>query len=136
MDNTTIQNPANRVGRNSGAGPGGVSEVIPTEAEARRGLEPFSIDSHPDRVRRMVGIGVAAAAGVGIAVLATLRLRRPKTVGNRIQELLPTQKQVRRTLGRIEMPSVSGRQVRRVLGQAGIPGVTPPRGRIRRLIGR
>jgi hypothetical protein len=136
MHHTTTQNPANRVGRNSGAGPGGVTEVIPTEKEAERGLEPFSIEPHTGRsVGRMVGIGAAALAGVGLSVYATLRMRRRRTLMGRVQEMLPSQRQIRRTIGRIEMPEVDVTGVRRSLSRMGVPGVAP-RGRLRRLIGR
>jgi len=62
MAYTAEQNANNRVGRNSGAGPDGITRLVPTEAEAARGLEPISIGDHRGWGRLGVGIGAGASA--------------------------------------------------------------------------
>jgi hypothetical protein len=78
MRYTADQNPSNRVGRNSGAGPGGISRVTPTAAERARGLEPIDLDARPAGGWKGVGIGLGAVAliGAGIAAAALQSRRR------------------------------------------------------------
>jgi hypothetical protein len=89
MPNSATQNPANKVGRNSGAGAGGVSEVVPTEAEARRGLTsnfPTTGGSGGSGVGSLARLGVVGAVGAGLAALITRHLRRPKSRLDRLRD--------------------------------------------------
>lgn len=80
MANSATQNPANKVGRNSGAGAGGVTEVVPSEAEARRGLEPIRTHMTPGRSGGIwAGLGAATLLGAGVAAFVTRRLRQPRS---------------------------------------------------------
>lgn len=83
MANHVTQNPANKVGRYSGAGTGGVTEVIPTAAEAERGLQPFSIDDRRSR-GRMLALGLILAASGAIAAGTVWRARRPQPLARRV----------------------------------------------------
>lgn len=83
MPNDASQNPANRWARHSGAGPGGISEVVPTEAEARRGLQPFSLDEG-GQAGRMLALAVTAAVAAILAGAAVYRARQPKPLTQRI----------------------------------------------------
>ena len=86
MSNSATQNPSNKVGRNSGAGPAGVSEIRPTPAELERGLVPAS--------RRR---GWAGALGAGLGALAVIggasayawnRIRQPRTLRARLGRMV------------------------------------------------
>lgn len=83
MTNDATQNPANRSARYSGAGTGGISQVIPTEAESRRGLRPFSLDDSASGARP-IALGLTAVAGALLASAAVWRVRQPKDLPTRI----------------------------------------------------
>jgi len=92
MSNSATQNPSNKVGRNSGAGAGGVSEVVPSAAEARRGLEPVQSQatlSSPTPSGSSGGgfgkLGVVTLLGAGIAALVTRRVRQPRSRLDRLR---------------------------------------------------
>jgi hypothetical protein len=93
MAHTAKQNPSNKVGRNSGAGAGGISEIVPTERERERGLEPISLHEPSRGWGRVLGYGMGALAVVGGGVTA-LRVRRARQnrglngVRNRVRQLL------------------------------------------------
>lgn len=87
--NSADQNPSNKVGRHSGAGPGGVSRIVPTAAEARRGLQPIELG----RGRRWggglaLGLGALALAGAAVAALVAQRARQPRGLRPRIERLV------------------------------------------------
>lgn len=84
MPNDAIQNPANRWARNSGAGAAGISAVVPTEAEARRGLQPFTMDGGAP-AGRAIALGLVAAVGALVAGLVVWRARQPEDVPTRIK---------------------------------------------------
>lgn len=84
MSNDASQNPANRWARNSGAGPGGISAVVPTEAEARRGLEPFSTATGAP-AGRAIALGLVAAVGALVASAVVWRARQPEDIPTRIK---------------------------------------------------
>ena len=83
MANDARQNPANKWGRYSGAGAAGISEVVPSEAEARRGLEPFSIGGNAASARALA-LGGAAMLGAAIAAFAVWQARRPRDLPTRV----------------------------------------------------
>jgi hypothetical protein len=95
MPNSATQNPANKVGRNSGAGEGGISETVPTQAEAQRGVQPISTGYRPE-VGRSGGtaarLGVATLLGAGIAAFVTRRLRKPKSWTDRVRSAIGVKK--------------------------------------------
>jgi hypothetical protein len=82
MANDAKQNPANKWGRYSGGGPAGVSEVIPSEAEARRGLEPFSLGG--DESARALALGMTALLGAVVAGLLIWQIRQPRGLPARV----------------------------------------------------
>lgn len=84
MANSARQNPSNKVGRNSGAGDSGISEIVPTPAEARRGLRPLGTDGISWPARYGLGLGFALLAGFGIAFFAAQRARENRSLGARI----------------------------------------------------
>jgi hypothetical protein len=90
MANSISQNPRNKAGRNSGAGPGGYRLVTPSEAEKRRGLRPFEVDE-PARwpLALGMGLGVLAMVGGGIVALAMRRAERSRSVRGRLENLVP-----------------------------------------------
>lgn len=73
MSNGVTQNPANRAARNSGAGRAGIDEIVPTEREARRGLEAMGTTSPTSW--RGFGLGAVAAVGAGLGAFAVRRIR-------------------------------------------------------------
>jgi hypothetical protein len=86
MANSATQNPANKVGRNSGAGAGGVSEIVPTEAEARRGVHPVGgVEEGGRSGGTLARLGAVTLAGAGLAALVTRRLRRPRSRLDRLR---------------------------------------------------
>ncbi len=85
MANGVTQNPANKWGRYSGGGAGGVSEVIPTQAEAERGLQPFSLDEGRSRGRALSLLLTAAVSGV-VAAVTLRRARRPLPLRQRVMK--------------------------------------------------
>jgi hypothetical protein len=82
MANDATQNPANKWGRYSGGGPAGVSEVIPSEAEARRGLEPFSLGGNESA--RALALGMAALLGAAVGGLLIWQMRQPRDLPGRV----------------------------------------------------
>jgi hypothetical protein len=89
MANSATQNPANKVGRNSGAGAGGVSEMVPSEAEHRRGLEPIRTHQSPGRSGGMwAGLGAVTVIGAGVAAFVTRRLRQPRSRLDRLWQFV------------------------------------------------
>lgn len=83
MSHEAIQNPRNKVGRYSGAGPGGISEVVPTERERERGLEPISLDR--DRGWAAPALALTAILGAGLGAYLVKRAREPRTTADRIR---------------------------------------------------
>jgi predicted alternative tryptophan synthase beta-subunit len=77
MPNTANQNPANKVGRNSGAGPSGITEAVPSAAEAARGLQSVRTENGSGGRGGKVA-GAAALLGTGLAIWLTRRARRPR----------------------------------------------------------
>lgn len=99
MANSATQNPTNKVGRNSGGGDGGVSRMVPSEAEARRGVQPIGGSAHAAPAGRsggmMATLGAVTLAGAGVAALVTRRLRRPTSRLERLRGLVGRKKQGR-----------------------------------------
>jgi len=87
MRYSATQNPANKVGRNSGAGPAGVSEIVPTAQEAANGLQPLAVRPHR-RWTRPLALGVSALALVGAGALAVQKRRQQRTLRGRVQHFL------------------------------------------------
>jgi hypothetical protein len=85
MTNDARQNPANKSGRYSGGGPAGISQVVPTEAEARRGLQPFRLDEDADPVRVFM-LGATAVIGALIAGALLWKVRQPDDLPTRIRK--------------------------------------------------
>lgn len=83
MANSATQNPANKIGRNSGAGAAGISEIEPTRAEAARGLEPLGRERGGWARRIGMGFGAIALLGSASAYLWK-RVRQPKGFRDRI----------------------------------------------------
>lgn len=75
MRNSATQNPANKVGRNSGAGPAGISRIRPTEREAERGLRAAPAAGRPWAA---IGAGVGAVLLAAGAAVLTARRRRQR----------------------------------------------------------
>jgi hypothetical protein len=89
MRYTETQNPRNKVGRNSGAGPAGISEIVPTPQEAARGLEPMSVGGRRWSRPLGMGLGALALAGAGVAgYLGWQRTRKP-TLRSRLERMVP-----------------------------------------------
>lgn len=79
MANSAAQNPADKVGRNSGAGPQGVSEIAPTAQEAARGVRPVTRGAPPaDSNRLVAGLSAVAVLGAGVATYFVRRARQPR----------------------------------------------------------
>jgi hypothetical protein len=87
MANGATQNPANKVGRNSGAGPTGISAFQPTAAEAARGLEPMGQNRTGWTGRLGMGFGAIALVGSASAYLWK-RVRQPKGFRARIKRMI------------------------------------------------
>jgi hypothetical protein len=88
MRYTEKQNPRNKVGRNSGAGPAGISEIVPTAEEARRGLEPLRVGGRRWTRPLRMGLGALALAGAGVAgYVARQRMRKP-TLRTRLERMI------------------------------------------------
>lgn len=88
MPNTALQNPSNKVGRNSGAGPAGLSAINPTEAEARRGLEPISTEHSSGWMRSLgLGLGALAVLGAGWAAYG-MQQRQRRSLRGRVQRMI------------------------------------------------
>ena len=85
MANDARQSPSNKWGRYSGGGPAGISEVVPTEAEARRGLEPFRLHGEPDP-GRAIALGAVALLGALLAGALVWRTRQPQDLPTRIMK--------------------------------------------------
>lgn len=87
--NTANQNPGNKVGRYSGAGAAGVSEIVPTEREALRGLQPIRI-SEGGRwgTGLALGLGALALLGAGVAAYLAQRSRQPKGLRPRLERMV------------------------------------------------
>lgn len=83
MPNDATQNPTNRWARNSGVGTAGISSVVPTGAEARRGLEPFSIDGGGG-MGRGIALGLVAVLGALMAGAFVWRSRQPQDLPTRV----------------------------------------------------
>jgi hypothetical protein len=89
MKNTIARNPRNKVGRNSGAGRGGLDMYVPTPEESKRGLRPFEEPTSPWPMRIGVGIGFLGMVSGGIVALAMRRAERKRTVRGRLEKLVP-----------------------------------------------
>jgi hypothetical protein len=89
MKHTISRNPRNKVGRNSGAGPGGIDMYLPTHAESKRGLRPFEEPPSPWPMRVGVALGVLGMIGGGIVALAMRRAERKRSLRGRIEGMLP-----------------------------------------------
>lgn len=89
MANSYSQNPRNKVGRNSGAGPGGLSQVVPTQREAERGLQPITLDDDGAgwMARLGLGLGVVGLVSAGAAVFLAQRARQ-RTLRGRLERLV------------------------------------------------
>lgn len=83
MANDATQNPANRWARNSGFGPGGISTIVPSAAEERRGLQQLSLD-RPSAPGRTVALGLVAAVAAAVASAIVHRARQPQDLPTRI----------------------------------------------------
>ncbi len=84
--NTATQNPNNKVGRNSGAGPDGISRIAATAPASARGLVAPGV-RRGRRWVRPLGLGLVAA-GVGAAAYAWSRGSRPADLGARLSRLM------------------------------------------------
>lgn len=87
MANGATQNPTNKVGRNSGVGPAGISEIQPTTAEAARGLAPIGRNSGGWARRFGIGFGAIALLGSGSAYIWK-RVRQPKGFRERMARMV------------------------------------------------
>lgn len=86
--NSAKQNPRNLVGRNSGAGPDGVTRMTPSDREAERGLQPIDI-SGPGWLRPLtLGLGAALLVGASVTALAMQRARQERTLRHRIGRMI------------------------------------------------
>jgi hypothetical protein len=91
MAHTAKQNPSNKVGRNSGAGPTGISALEPTERERERGVEPINLDRPLRRGWGKAvgfGIGALAVAGGAFTALRIRQARQERTLRGRLQKLV------------------------------------------------
>lgn len=87
--NSATQNPSNKVGRYSGAGDAGITELVPTEREARRGLEPIRLDDDARWSTGLaLGLGALALLGAGVAAFLAQRARRPKGLRPRLERMV------------------------------------------------
>jgi hypothetical protein len=86
--NTAAQNPRNKVGRYSGAGEAGISEIVPTDAESRRGLRPMSTSEARWGGGLALGLGALALIGAGLATLLAQRARKPKGLRPRLERMV------------------------------------------------
>lgn len=78
MANSAKQNPSNKVGRNSGGGPGGVTEIVPTEREMRRGVPALGAEGSGWGLRLGMGLGALAVLGAGVAALMARQSRQKR----------------------------------------------------------
>jgi hypothetical protein len=79
MANSAKQNPRNKVGRNSGVGPGGVTEIVPTERERRHGVPALGAERSGGWALRLgVGLGALAVLGAGVAALMARQSRQKR----------------------------------------------------------
>jgi hypothetical protein len=85
MANSATQNPSNKVGRNSGAGAGGISEIVPSEREAQQGLQPLRTSHYEEPSRSYLGLGTVAVLGAGVATFVMRRLRQPQSRIDRVR---------------------------------------------------
>lgn len=83
MPNDATQNPTNRWARNSGVGTAGISSVVPTRAEAQRGLRPYSIEGGGG-VGRGLALGLVAVLGAVMAGAFVWRSRQPQDLPTRV----------------------------------------------------
>ncbi len=87
--NSVNQNPRNKAGRYSGAGEAGVTRLVPTEREARRGLEPIQIGEEGRWSPGLaLGLGALALLGAGVATFVARRARRPKGLRPRLERMV------------------------------------------------
>jgi hypothetical protein len=90
MSYSAKENANNHVGRNSGAGPDGITRLVPTEREAARGLRPISIEH--DHHRRRLGLGVGAGAlallGAGAAWYRARQRPTPRGMRARLNDFI------------------------------------------------
>jgi hypothetical protein len=91
MKNSVNQNPANKVGRNSGGGPAGVDRYIPTEREAAHGLRGQEGPSGGRLWRgwsATLGLVAAAAASTGYYFIRDRQQKRSGWRG-KLRKMLP-----------------------------------------------
>ena len=87
--NTANQNPANKVGRHSGAGDAGISRIVPTPEESRRGLRPIELSEGGRWGGGLaLGLGALALLGAGVATLLARRARQPRGLRPRIERMV------------------------------------------------
>lgn len=88
--NTANQNPGNKVARNSGWGPGGVDEIVPTREEARHGLERMQRPGARRGWMRPMGMGLGALAllGAGVAGLVVRQRRQKRSLRGRLEDMV------------------------------------------------
>jgi hypothetical protein len=91
MKNSVNQNPANKVGRNSGGGPAGVDRYVPTQREAAHGLQAYG-EASGGRMWRgwSAALGFVAAAAAGTSYYF-MRERQQKRSGwrGKLRSMLP-----------------------------------------------
>ncbi|HET7322246.1 MAG TPA: hypothetical protein VFI96_07125 [Longimicrobiaceae bacterium] len=90
MANSAQQNPMFKVGRNSGAGPTGVSRLQPSAREAARGLDPMSLDEPARGLLGKIGmgLGVVGMVGAGVALYAARQVKKQKSFRGRLERLV------------------------------------------------
>ena len=89
MPNLVNQNPRNKAGRNSGAGPGGVTAWTPSRAEAQQGLRRYQMDAPSTwPIRIGLAVGVLALLGSGVMALALRRAERKRSVRGRLESIV------------------------------------------------
>jgi hypothetical protein len=86
--NSAKQNPRNLVGRNSGGGPDGVTRMIPSDREARRGLRPIEISGSGWLRPFTLGLGAALVVGASVTALAMQRARQERTLRHRVGRMI------------------------------------------------
>jgi len=86
MGNSVSQNPSNKVGRNSGGGPVGVSRYLPSEREAARGLAPGTIEGGRRWTLRRAVVGVVALF-VGAGYYAIRERTKKRLRGGQLRRL-------------------------------------------------